>query len=158
MRLYPATRLFGQLCGNVKCLCWHVAVVSWSIAMNKRIVLRFVPLAAAALLGCRREQASRACVDSNGIVVNPQHCADHGGDYGGNGTTGGHGSGGGFYPYYWYYYQGRVPLVIGGRAPAGGSYYAPPGGNFGGRSGTTGTVTRGGFGSTASGHSSGGGE
>jgi hypothetical protein len=121
--------------------------------MKKEIVLHFVPLAAAALLGCGREPASRACVDSKGVVVNPQYCADHGGDYG----SGSHGSGV-YYPYYWYYYQGRVPVVIGGRPPVGGSYYAPPGASFGGRSGTTGTVTRGGFGSTASGHSSGGGE
>lgn len=124
---------------------------------NKNIVLRFVPLAAAALLGCGREQASRACVDSNGVAVNPQHCADHGGDFGGTGSTG-RGSGGGFLPYYWYYYRGRVPVIIGERAPGGGSYYAPRGANFGGSSATTGTAIRGGFGSTASGHGSSSGE
>src|SRR5258708_40299038 len=97
--------------------------------MKKEIVLHFVPLAAAALLGCGREPASRACVDSKGVVVNPQYCADHGGDYGSGSPRSGV-----YYPYYWYYYQGRVPVVIGVLSPQRGRQYAPPAAGCGGRS------------------------
>lgn len=109
--------------------------------MNKKIVLTLVPLIASVLSGCGDDQnVTRACLDQNGTAVPAQKCEDM---YAHNGQVDG------WYPwfYYWYYYPHSTPIVIGSRAPYGGTFVAPEGAEFG--HGATSGVVRGGFGSSA---------
>ncbi len=119
---------------------------------SRDIRLTLVPVLAASAIaagcGSRQEpQGWQACVDQNGVVANDQRCADE--------QRGVHPSG--YVPmYHWYYYRpygGAYTTVpgIGQAVPPGGEHSMTP---FSGvsRSGpVTGSVTRGGFGSTAHG-------
>jgi len=104
-------------------------------------------LAAAALAaGCGSgQQGWQTCVDrASGTAVEQRYCDDEATRRGGPG----------YVPHYYWYYYPRTPYwygpAAGSRVPEGGTYSATP---F--RStpmARTGAVVRGGFGSTASGH------
>lgn len=110
---------------------------------------------AGALTGCRREPSvAQRCVDANGVVVDDKCCATQDQQRGSPGFVGG-----GYYPYRWYY--GGYGTGLGSRV-GNGSYDAPPAGTIV-RPNSGGTVVRGGgsstrgfFGSSGSGRSSGG--
>lgn len=108
---------------------------------SQSVLLTFLPMVAATLIGCGETYSlNRTCVDGNGAVVPPQNCEEM---YRNNGYVPGHSS----WWNYWYYGGNSQP--IGGHfiPYGGGSYTAPEGSSFGSGS-STGTVTRGGFGST----------
>ena len=107
---------------------------------SQRIVLGMVPIVAASFLAGCKDPQRKACVDPNGVVVPDANCATAPAT-GTAGSAGGHGVYPGVYPYHWYWYRGGGP-VVGTRAPGGGSYTAP-------------ATTRGGFGSSAAGNTSG---
>ena len=111
---------------------------------SARVPLQLVPLVSAAFLAtCERMPEQRACVDWDGRVVADANCPEPVGQTTHYTSTGGH-------YYRWYWYRGNDAPIIGRAAPVGGSYSGPSRGG-----GSHGTV-RGGFGSTAAGHATGG--
>lgn len=100
------------------------------------------------------------CVDSNGIVVEEEKCKDSpsgpaaasspSGD-GGTSSSSTHHSGGGG-GHFWYYGGAGTPLSPGARATGGSSTPSV------GKSYSTPSVSRGGFGATGGGHAGGAGE
>lgn len=122
--------------------------------MKSKIVLSLVPLIAAVLTGCDNtpdQQVHRACLDPNQNVVDAQKC---------EAMYDNHGKVNGFpyWYYYWYYTNGsyrpvpgsRVIIVPGRMGYTSGSFSAPEGAAFG-RGASVGSVSRGGFGSSAHG-------
>lgn len=117
-----------------------------------RLTLLHALAASAIAAGCGSRQQEpagwQACVDANGTVADDRRCQDE------PGAT--HPVG--YVPLYrWYYYRPyggdlffNVPS-IGQRVPAGGSYSLSPFGGVAHSGRVSGSVSRGGFGSTASG-------
>lgn len=100
------------------------------------VTVIFLASFALAVEGCH-EESFEHCVDESGNVVDPALCQKSAGGGYVHGQTGGH--------VYRYWYGGRTPV---GAHASGGSFEA----SHAGVTSAHGTTTRGGFGSTGSGH------
>jgi hypothetical protein len=115
------------------------------VKRSSQISLQLVPIVAAAFLSACGAPQRRTCVDENGRVAADNNCAGQPPSGAGASWDTRPRTGPSSHYYHWYWYRGSSP-VIGNYAPHGGSFAGPS------VSGTT----RGGFGSTAAGHSAGG--
>ena len=110
---------------------------------STHISLRLVPIVAAAFLAACETPERRTCVDESGRVAPDTNCAAQ--PSSGAGASWDQQRPGGHY-YHWYWYRGGSSPIMGSHAPTGGSF-SPH---------ASSVTTRGGFGSTAAGHVSGG--